>query len=85
MLGTSTFDKINNRLCKIFKTKKNFGGKSVNVLGECQQLRPVLNDYVFSPGKRDCNQLVKTLLWKEFQLFELTQIMRQKDDLMFAE
>lgn len=88
MMGTSIFEKISHRLNQVFNIKdinKMFGGKSVIVFGDFNQLRPVMDGYVFEAGKGDMKQLVGNPLWKAFTMFELTEIMRQRDDLAFAE
>ncbi|CAF1307832.1 unnamed protein product [Rotaria sordida] len=68
MVGFTMFQQVDARLQQIMRTKKPFGGISVIVLGDFNQLRPVVD----SP------------LWSLFELFELTEIMRQKDDKTFA-
>lgn len=84
MLGAATFEKIDSRLRQVFQTNQPFGGRSIIVLGDFQQLRPVRDSYVFSTINKGINQLVGNILWKNFQLFELDEVMRQKDDLVFA-
>ncbi|CAF3351607.1 unnamed protein product [Rotaria socialis] len=62
---------------------KPFGGISVIVLGDFNQLRPVGDKYIFQFND-SYNALVDNPLWSLFELFELTEIMRQKDDKSFA-
>lgn len=85
MLGIRTFSQINRRLCQIFGTNKPFGGLSCLVLGDFQQLKPVMEGYVFSVPTTGAKALAGNPLWSLFQLFELDEIMRQKDDLRFAQ
>ncbi|CAF4905532.1 unnamed protein product [Rotaria socialis] len=61
MVGFTMFQHVDARLQQIMRIKKPFGGISVIVLGDFNQLRPSV-----------------------FELFELTEIMRQKDDKSFA-
>lgn len=85
MMGSNMFFSIHRRLCQIFRSDKPFGGKSVIVLGDFRQLRPVGDGYVFMPRKNPLASIVGNHLWQNFKLYELTEIMRQKDDLVFAE
>ena len=83
MVGFTMFRQIDARLQQIMKTNKPFGGISVIVLGDFNQLRPVGDKYIFQ-FNNSYNALVDNPLWSLFQLFELTEIMRQKDDKAFA-
>lgn len=85
MMGSKIFEQIHHRLCHVFRTKSAFGGRSVIVFGDFQQLRPVNDNYVFQPGRDNVKKLVGNFLWDKFLLFELTEIMRQKEDRIFAE
>lgn len=89
MMGTSMFEKIHLRLNQIFGNQdqsKIFGNKSVIVLGDFNQLKPVCDDFVFMPSKKNIlNQIAGSPLWNKFLMFELTEIMRQRDDKVFAE
>jgi hypothetical protein len=85
MMGKRTFDDISKRLCQVFQTSRPFGGKSVIVLGDFYQLPPICDQFVFSSGKDPVQRMIGNVLWSKFQLFELTEIMRQKDDLPYAE
>jgi len=48
-------------------------------------LRPVAASYVFSNLKGDLGDLIGNPLWERFQTYELVEIMRQKDDMRFAQ
>lgn len=85
LFGRRTFEKLNERLKEIFQTEKIFGGVSIIVLGHFGQLRPVKDDYIFACSGTGMQRLVGNCLWAPFKYFELTEIMRQKDDLKFAE
>ncbi|CAF1284951.1 unnamed protein product [Rotaria magnacalcarata] len=83
MVGFTMFQHVDARLQQIMRTKKPFGGISVIVLGDFNQLRPVGDKYIFQ-FNNSYNALVDNPLWSLFELFELTEIMRQKDDKSFA-
>ncbi|CAM4766226.1 unnamed protein product, partial [Rotaria magnacalcarata] len=83
MVGFTMFQHVDARLQQIMRTKKPFGGISVIVLGDFNQLRPVGDKYIFQ-FNNSYNALVDNPLWSMFELFELTEIMRQKDDKSFA-
>jgi hypothetical protein len=76
---------IDQRLRQIFSTPKDFGGKSVIVVGHLRQLAPVAGTYVFKPPKHlPLGLCVGNHLWGQFSLFELDEVMRQKGDLAFC-
>ncbi|CAF2615091.1 unnamed protein product [Rotaria sp. Silwood2] len=83
MVGFTMFQQVDARLHQIMKSKEPFGGISVIVLGDFNQLRPVGDKYIFQ-FNNSYNALVDNPLWSLFELFELTEIMRQKDDQIFA-
>ncbi|CAF4175172.1 unnamed protein product, partial [Rotaria sordida] len=83
MVGFTMFQHVDARLQQIMKSKKPFGEVSVIVLGDFNQLRPVGDKYIFQ-FNNSYNALVDSSLWSLFELFELTEIMRQKDDKTFA-
>ncbi|CAF1163397.1 unnamed protein product [Rotaria sordida] len=83
MVGFTMFQQVDARLQQIMKSKAPFGGISVIVLGDFNQLRSVGDKYIFQ-FNNSYNALVDNPLWSLFELFELTEIMRQKDDKTFA-
>jgi hypothetical protein len=87
MMGSKTFEKIDARLRQVFQTNRSFGGRSVIVLGDFQQLRAVLDDYVFGTSNDPVKNpiIIGNPLWSNFRMFELTEIMRQKDVLPYAQ
>ncbi|KAK7573658.1 hypothetical protein V9T40_004699 [Parthenolecanium corni] len=85
MVGSNFFQKVNERMCQIFKTKELFGGKSVLLFGDFYQLPPVGDNMIFEENKRNVfGSLFGNHLWRQIRAFELTDIMRQKDDYEFA-
>ncbi|XP_069110076.1 ATP-dependent DNA helicase PIF1-like [Argopecten irradians] len=82
MVGNKLFAFMHERLTELTGTKRDFGGISIIAVGDLFQLSPVADSWIFNDLKIG---LAKNL-WKEhFQLFELEEIMRQKDDLHFAQ
>ncbi len=86
MVGNQLFRLINLRLQQIKENKFTFGRIHVICTGDLFQLSPVFDGWIFKNLKHDYGPLA-TNLWKDdmFMLFELTQIMRQKDDAAYAE
>lgn len=85
MVGHGMFNFINLRLQEIKGCKKLFGGVSIIAVGDLFQLKPVMDGWIFSQPCQNYGPLA-TNLWRDnFQMFELTEIMRQKDDKEFAE
>lgn len=88
MVGKRMLNFINLRLQEITGSTKPFGGVSVIAFGDLFQLKPVMDSWVFSTGYNSGGELeiLGPNLWKDlFSFFELTEIMRQKGDLRFAQ
>jgi len=85
MVGNAMFNFINLRLQEIKRSKKPFGGVHMIVYGDLYQLQPVLDGWIFQNLKSDYGALAVNLWQEYFALLELTQIMRQRDDLPFAD
>ena len=84
MVGNSMLKLINDRLQQIFGRRDFFGGIHVILIGDLFQLKPVMDAWIFEDLKNDFGPLA-TNLWQDlFSVHELTDIMRQKDDLEFA-
>ncbi|XP_053391621.1 uncharacterized protein LOC128554361 [Mercenaria mercenaria] len=85
MVSNGMLNFINQRLQELKGTRTPFGGVSIIVVGDLFQLKPVSGDWIFNDLTHDAAAL-SINLWKEhFSMYELTVIMRQKDDLKFAE
>lgn len=88
MVGTRTLSYINQRLKQVMKSDEVFGGVSIIVVGDLKQLPPVGDSPIFKADPKDPYSFIinksDSLLWRNFKLFELTEIMRQKDDKSFA-
>ena len=65
-------------------TKSVFGDVTIIAVGDLYQLRPVKQSFVFDLPDDDYAKLHDPL-WYQFKFAELTEIMRQKDDRLFAE
>jgi hypothetical protein len=87
MVGRGMFNFINLRLQEITSCPIPFGGISILAVGDLYQLRPVAVAWIFSQNYNTPQVTCLTVnLWTQlFSFYELTQIMRQKNDRMFAE
>ena len=86
MVGRNLFNFINLRLQEVFSVSKPFGGVSVVAFGDLFQLKPVHDAWIFSQKySQPTLQSLGCHLWLDlFSFYELTEVMRQKDDLKFA-
>ena len=87
MVGNSMFTiQLNNRLKDIKGCKDDFGGVSIIAIGDLFQLEPVMDGYIFKDLQNSDYTVLAPSLWqKHFSMFELTDIMRQRDSKLFAE
>ena len=84
MVGNKTLSFIDARLQQLTGTKAVFGGLSVIAVGDLYQLKPVGDKLICLDLETGASSQARNL-WKElFTMFELVDIMRQKDDLDFA-
>ena len=75
-----------NTLQQIFENTMPFGGiRFIIVVGDFNQCPPVHDSYCFEAPNEAASKIAGPQLWSKFQFYELTQIMRQKDDLRFAQ
>lgn len=85
MVGNKMFNFINLRLQEIFARNIPFGGLNIIAIGDLFQLKPVFDGWIFE-NLQDGYGPLATNLWTElFQVFELKEIMRQKEDKDFAQ
>lgn len=86
MVGKKMFNYINLRLQEILGCSLPFGDLFIITFGDLFQLKPVFDSLISSSS---CGMQIECLgpnLWRDlFSLFELNEIMRQKDDEQFAE
>ena len=85
MVGSGMFNFLNLRLQQIRGTKEPFGGISLITVGDLFQLKPVFDKWIFENSQLGYSALANNIWTEYFTLFELTEIMRQKDDKQFAE
>jgi hypothetical protein len=93
MVGANMLFKMNRRLMQIMNQQGiDFGGLDFVGFGDLFQAEPVLDSWIFKTDSITCKlkdtnpyeEIVGCKLWNSFKFFELTEIMRQKDDLEFA-
>lgn len=85
MVGYGMFNFMNLRLQEIKGCTMPFGGVNIVAVGDLFQLKPVMDGWIFSLPNTDYGPLAANLWRDNFKLFELTIIMRQRDDRTFAE
>ena len=75
------FAQMDGRLREIMNSVQPFGGVHVLLVGDLFQLQPVAGSWIFN-----VKNPLELQLWKNYvKCYELTEIMRQKDDREFAE
>ena len=87
MVGNPMFNRqINNRLKDMKGCSLPFGSVTIIAIGDLFQLPPVMDSYVFNDHDNFEYGILAPNMWKElFRMFELTEIMRQKESKEFAE
>ena len=89
MVGANMLSEIHKRLQQIKGVSSDvmFGGVSILAVGDLYQLAPVGQPWLFSTVSNSYAQLYGSgSLWvDEFQMIELTEIMRQRGDSTFSE
>lgn len=88
MVGSDMLLTIHKRLNEIKGNHSNnvlFGNVSILAVGDLYQLPPVMQSPIFMDVKDAMARLNGSLWNDEFQLHELNEIMRQKDDKTFGE
>lgn len=87
MVGSSVFNvQINRRLKDIMGSKEDFGGVSIVAIGDLFQLEPDMDRYIFKHVSHSEYAVLAPNKWQDlFKMFELKEIMRQRDSKVFAE
>ena len=84
MVGKNMFNYINLRLQEIMRCSQPFGGISIVAIGDLYQLQPVMDKWIFEIDNDNYGPLATNLWVEHFTMYQLTEIMRQKDDADFA-
>lgn len=87
MVSNTVFTvQIYNRLKDIKGSSLPFGGVSIVAIGDLFQLQSVMDGYIFKNMDNDEYGVLAPNVWQElFKMFELKQIMRQRESKDFAE
>ena len=88
MVGNSMFTiQLNNRLKDLKASNEDFGCVSIITIGDLFQLKPVMDGYIFNDVESlSSYNILAPNLWKRyFRMFELDEIMRQRESKEFAE
>ena len=87
MVGNTMFNvQFNNRLKDFKGSSVPFGGVSIVAIGDLFQLQPVMDGYIFKHIDNNEYGILTPNVWQElFKMFELNQIMRQRESKQFAE
>ena len=84
MVGNQTLSFKDTRLQQLTGTKAVYCGLSVIAVGDLYRLKPVGDKLICLDLEKGASSLARNL-WKElFKMYELVDIMRQKDYLDFA-
>ena len=62
-----------------------FGGVNIITVGDLYQLKPVIGQFIFEDYSRNYEPLATNLWTEYFKIYNLTLIMRQKDDKKLAQ
>ena len=84
MVGFKMFNFINQRMMEVMQSPLPFGGLSVIAVGDLFQLKPVMDSYIFSQPSSGYLPLASNLWTELFNMVELSDIMRQSDNVEFA-
>ena len=85
MVGNDMLNFLYQRLQEVKCNQEPFGGVHIILVGDLFQLRPVGDGWIFANATNNYAPLAPNLWQSHFTMYELTEIMRQKDDAQFAE
>ncbi|CAH0384546.1 unnamed protein product [Bemisia tabaci] len=87
MLGGKMATYIEQRCREIKRNTDPFGGINIIVVGDFGQIPPVQDSMIFKPPNiTELSLLLESNFnWRDFKMFELTEIMRQKGEKAFIE
>ena len=80
MVGKKMLNTISERLIQIKRVKAAFGNVSVLAVGDFYQIPPVGDSALYKDDKAELCESP----WSTFSVWNLTEIMRQKDDQLYA-
>ena len=83
MVGNRTLSFIDTRLQQLIETKAVSGALSVIAVGDLYQSKPVGDKLICLDLETGASSLARNLRKELFRMYELVDIMRQKDDLDF--
>ena len=85
LVGSKLFKQVDLRLQHVFGNYEPFGGKHVICFGDLYQLPPVRDSWIFESSYKGLEVFTENIWTEEFQIYELTETMRQKDGGNFAD
>ena len=88
MVGNSVFTiQLNNCLKDLKASNEDFGGVRIITIGDLFQLKPVMDGYIFNDAESlSSYNIPAPNLWKRyFRMFELDEIMQQRESKEFAD
>ena len=85
MVGTDLLRTLDQRLREIKGIDEIFGRVTVLAFGDLFQLAPVAQKFVFELVTDEYDRLAGSVWQENFRIIELEEIMRQKEDRIFAE
>ena len=85
LVSNMLFTQIDRRLQQIKRNTNPFGNIHILLVGDLFQLEPVSYTWIFRNMKSSYGPLATNLWNSYFTLYELTEIMRQKDDKLYAQ
>jgi hypothetical protein len=85
MVGKRMLQFIHQRLQEVQTNQRPFGGMNMVLFGDLHQLQPVKDGWIFEDMGGPYGALAPNIFKENFRLFELEEIMRQREDKTFAE
>ena len=87
MISSDFLYRVHYRLQEIFQSHDLFANKSVLLVGDLLQLRPVKANYIFQfPSSRKLKPAKRALeLWNQFEVYILEENHRQGEDKYWAD
>ena len=83
MVSNNMLRYIHVHMQEIKSNNLPFGGINMIAVGDFYQLKPVMGQFIFENYNKNYGPLATNLWTHYFKLYELTEIMRQKDYKIF--